>query len=134
MVKTLQQEATYEPSKRSNKWLKARSSPHLSFSHQFFLLLFSFLSLPSSQLKKDYLEGVADTLDLVPIGAYFGRGRRTGTYGTYLMACWDAENEEFQTLCKVCRLTDPLLSLPLSLPHFFLKLSLCRYCVSCVRA
>ena len=43
------------------------------------------------KLKRDYRTELADTIDLVVVGAYAGRGRRRGTYGAVLLAAYDQE-------------------------------------------
>ncbi|KNC97744.1 DNA ligase I, ATP-dependent (dnl1) [Spizellomyces punctatus DAOM BR117] len=65
--------ATYEPDKRTESWLK---------------------------VKKDYVEGLADSLDLVPIGAWYGTGRKATWYSPFLMAAYNPETEQYETVCK----------------------------------
>jgi DNA ligase-1 len=60
------------------------------------------------KLKKDYLEtSIGDSLDLVPIAADYGKGynyikirKRTGTFGSFLLACYNDETECYETLTK----------------------------------
>ncbi|KIJ49602.1 hypothetical protein M422DRAFT_27965 [Sphaerobolus stellatus SS14] len=65
--------ASYEPDKRTLSWLK---------------------------LKKDYVHGVADSLDLVPIGAWHGNGRKSNWWSPVLLAVRDAKRGEFVAVCK----------------------------------
>jgi len=73
MVKSLDDHATYEPSKRSLNWLK---------------------------IKKDYIEGMTDSIDVIPIGAFHGKGKRQGVFGAYLLAVYDAQGDQYETICK----------------------------------
>jgi DNA ligase 1 len=75
MVKMLDgPESFYEPSRRSQNWLK---------------------------VKKDYLAGAGDSLDLVVIGAYYGRGKRTNWFGAFLLACRNPRTDEYETVCNI---------------------------------
>ncbi|XP_037975732.2 DNA ligase 3 [Plutella xylostella] len=67
-------ESTYEPGKRH--WLK---------------------------VKKDYLFGgaMADTADLVVLGAWFGTGKKGGMMSVFLMGCLDTRRKIWVTVTKV---------------------------------
>jgi DNA ligase-1 len=53
------------------------------------------------KLKREYRNELGDSLDLVVIGAFFGRGRRTGRYGTLLLATYNDDEDIFPSICKV---------------------------------
>ena len=75
MVKMLDGvESHYEPSRRSQNWLK---------------------------VKKDYLAGAGDSLDLVVLGAYYGKGKRTSVYGAFHLACYNPSTEQYETVCNI---------------------------------
>ena len=52
------------------------------------------------KLKRDYRTELADSVDLVIVGAFAGRGRRAGTYGAVLLAAYDADADVFRTVTK----------------------------------
>jgi len=72
MLKTL--DAPYRAGTRGSNWLK---------------------------LKREYRNELGDSLDLIVIGAYFGRGRRTGLYGTLLLGTYNSDKDNFPSVCKV---------------------------------
>jgi len=50
--------------------------------------------------KRDYKSEMTDTVDLVVIGAFHGRGKRAGAYGALLLAAYNPEREAFETVTK----------------------------------
>nr|WP_232212271.1 ATP-dependent DNA ligase [Candidatus Nitrosopumilus koreensis] len=53
------------------------------------------------KLKREYQNELGDSLDLVVIGGFFGKGRRTGSYGTLLLATYEEDEDTFTSICKV---------------------------------
>jgi ATP-dependent DNA ligase len=53
------------------------------------------------KVKREYRTELADTLDLVIVGALYGRGRRVGRYGALLLAVYDKNRDLFRSVCKV---------------------------------
>jgi DNA ligase-1 len=53
------------------------------------------------KFKKEYSAALNDTIDLVVVGAFAGRGKRAGTYGALLMAAYDKTADVFRTVCKL---------------------------------
>ncbi|MEM0078850.1 MAG: ATP-dependent DNA ligase [Nitrososphaerota archaeon] len=74
VVKSISREAVYRAGARGWLWIK---------------------------YKRDYKSEMIDTVDLVVVGAFHGRGRRSGKYGALLMAAYDPEKDIFQSVCKV---------------------------------
>jgi len=74
MVKAIHKQAIYQAGARGWLWIK---------------------------YKRDYKSEMTDTVDLVVVGAFAGRGRRAGKYGALLVAAYDPDNDMFRTVCKV---------------------------------
>ena len=51
--------------------------------------------------KRDYKVEMGDTVDLVVVGAFAGKGKRRGTYGALLMAAYNPKKDRFETVCKL---------------------------------
>jgi DNA ligase-1 len=50
--------------------------------------------------KRDYKSEMSDTVDLVVVGAFHGRGKRAGAYGALLLAAYNPESDTFETVTK----------------------------------
>lgn len=83
MIKTLDDDSEYKAGVRSFSWMKVK--------HDY---LTDNSSSASSKSASSTSNGVflPDTLDLVPIGAFYGKGRRAGVLGSFLMATYDSDS------------------------------------------
>ncbi|KAG3114496.1 hypothetical protein PI124_g3990 [Phytophthora idaei] len=95
MIKALDdEESEYKAGRRSYSWMKLKHD---------------YISTPSTCSKKRSALAsasgngtfLADTLDLVPIGAFYGKGRRAGVFGSFLMATYNSASGKFETIGKV---------------------------------
>ncbi|HVL48004.1 MAG TPA: ATP-dependent DNA ligase [Candidatus Thermoplasmatota archaeon] len=74
MCKSIAEDSTYRAGARGWQWIK---------------------------FKRDYRAELSDSLDLVVVGAFTGRGRRKGWHGALLMAAYNREEDVFETVCKL---------------------------------
>ncbi len=52
------------------------------------------------KFKRDYRSEMTDTVDLVVVGAFHGRGKRVGAYGALLLATYNQDTDTFETVTK----------------------------------
>ncbi|GLD98297.1 hypothetical protein PINS_up006994 [Pythium insidiosum] len=96
MVKTLHENSAYRAGARSFAWMKLKQD-YLASPDQ------ATASGDEQAQTKDRSHGtfLPDTLDLVPVAAYFGRGRRAGQFGSFLLASYDSSTGRYETIGKV---------------------------------
>ncbi len=74
MAKSIAVDSTYQAGNRGFHWIKLKG-------------------LEGGKLK--------DSIDVVIVGAFFGRGRRKGVYGTYIGAVYEAEKDRFVGFTRI---------------------------------
>ena len=74
IAKSIKDDSIYQPGNRGFLWIKLKG-------------------LIGGKLK--------DTVDVVLVGAFFGRGRRSGVWGTYIGAVYDEETDEFKAFTRI---------------------------------
>lgn len=82
MIKTLDDDSEYKAGVRSFSWMKVK--------HDYLTDTSGSTSAKSASSSNGVF--LPDTLDLIPIGAFYGKGRRAGVLGSFLMATYDSEN------------------------------------------
>lgn len=74
MAKSIQEGSIYQAGNRGFLWIKLKG-------------------LEGGKLK--------DSVDVVLVGAFYGRGRRKGVYGTYIGAVYDEKNDSFEAFTRI---------------------------------
>lgn len=74
IAKSIRDDSTYRAGSRGWQWIK---------------------------FKRDYKSSMDDTVDLVVIGAFAGKGRRAGNYGALLMASYNKDEDVFESVTKL---------------------------------
>ncbi|KAG7380710.1 hypothetical protein PHYPSEUDO_006892 [Phytophthora pseudosyringae] len=98
MIKALDgKESEYKAGRRSYSWMKLK--------HDYLSDEPTPSTAPKTKVAASSSGGngtfLADTLDLVPIGAFYGKGRRAGVFGSFLMATYNSASGKFETIGKV---------------------------------
>jgi len=74
MAKSIKDDSVYQAGNRGYIWIKLKG-------------------LEGGKLK--------DSIDVVLVGAFYGRGRRKGVYGTYIGAVYEPENDVFEAFTRI---------------------------------
>ncbi|MFO8018933.1 MAG: ATP-dependent DNA ligase [Promethearchaeia archaeon] len=74
IAKSIQENSVYQAGNRGFLWIKLKG-------------------LEGGKLK--------DTIDVVLVGAFYGKGRRTGVYGTYIGAVYDPDEDVFKAFTRI---------------------------------
>ncbi|MBP1357308.1 MAG: ATP-dependent DNA ligase, partial [Sulfolobus sp.] len=74
MVKSISKDSIYQAGARGWLWIK---------------------------LKRDYQSEMADTVDLVIVGGFYGKGKRGGKISSLLVAAYNPSTDMFESVCKV---------------------------------
>jgi DNA ligase-1 len=53
------------------------------------------------KLKESYRSKMIEPVDLVIVGAWYGKGRRAGKLGAFLLSCYDPKTDTFPSISKV---------------------------------
>lgn len=53
------------------------------------------------KLKRSYQSKMIEPIDVVVVGAFIGRGKRSGSYGALLVSVYDHKRDVFPTICKI---------------------------------